>query len=249
MKTIVNGLAVEYMDQGKGPIAIMMHGWKDDLHTFDAIVPVLADRHRIIRPDLPGFGGSDMPKEAWHLDDYAKFVKAFADKLGVNADVLIGHSLGGRITIKATASSVVKPQRIVLIASAGIAKRTTARNIVLRGIAKTGKAATAIWPLSIFRHPLRRKLYENIGSDYFAAGALKETFLNVVGEDLQSAASQITIPALLIWGNDDMTTPLQDGKRLQTLIKGSRLEVVEGAGHFVHMEHSNRVARAIEQFI
>lgn len=249
MKTIVQDLAVEYMDQGRGPVVLMLHGWKDSLHTFDALAPMLADKHRVVRLDLPGFGTSDMPPRAWRLDDYVDFVKAFADKLQLDIDTLIGHSLGGRITIKGVAMQVLKPRKIVLIAAAGIAKRTTGRNVFLRIVAKIGKVATAVWPLSLFRHTLRRKLYENIGSDYFVAGALKDTFLNIVGEDLQSAAAQIATPALLIWGSLDTTTPLDDGKRLHELMKGSRLEIVEGAGHFVHHEHSNQVARTIDQFI
>lgn len=242
-------MATEYRDEGQGPVVLMLHGWKDDLHTFDALVPVLADKYRVVRLDLPGFGGSDMPSSAWKLGDYAGFVKAFADKLQINVETLIGHSLGGRITIKGTAEGTFAPRRIVLIASAGIAKRKTSRNVALRVVAKIGKAATALWPLNIFRRSLRRKLYEKIGSDYFAAGALKDTFVNIIEEDLQVAASQISVPALLVWGSADTTTPLGDGKRLQGLIKGSRLHIVEGAGHFVHREHPNDVARAIDEFI
>ena len=249
MKTIVNNLAVEYMDQGQGPVILMLHGWKDTLHTFDAVAPILLDRCRVVRLDLPGFGGSDLPPGPWKLDDYAAFVKAFCEKLQFPIDTLVGHSLGGRITIKGVASGTLTPRAIVLISSAGIAKRVTVRNIFLRIVAKVGKAVTAVWPMSLFRHPLRRKLYENIGSDYFAAGALKDTFLNIIKEDLESAASSITIPALLIWGREDTTTPLEDGKRLQTLIKGSRLEIIDGAGHFVHRERSNHVAHTINQFV
>jgi len=249
MKVIVRDLAIEYTDQGRGPVILMLHGWKDSLHTFDGIAPILADKYRVIRLDLPGFGASDMPRETWRLDDYVSFVRAFTEKLALTVDVLIGHSLGGRITIKAVASGVLIPRKIVLIASAGIAKRATVRNHTLQTVAKVGRVVTAVWPFRIFRHPLRRKLYENIGSDYFAAGALKDTFLNIVREDLQTAASHISIPALLLWGSKDATTPLEDGRRLQALIQGSRLEVVESAGHFVHTEHSNQVARAISQFI
>ena len=249
MKTIVDCLAVEYMDQGRGPVVLMLHGWKDSLHTFDTLAPILADKHRVVRLDLPGFGQSEAPKGPWRLQEYVEFVNAFCDKLQLRPRTIIGHSLGGRITIKGVAIGILRPERIVLIASAGIAKRKTLYNKVLRIIAKAGKALTVLWPFSIWRHSVRKRLYEKIGSDYFAAGALKNTFVNIIEEDLRSAAAKIGIPALLIWGSADTTTPLEDGQRLQGLIKGSRLEVLQGAGHFVHHERSREVVLFVSSFV
>ncbi len=249
MKVIVKNLGVEYTDEGAGTQILMLHGWKDDAHTFDRIARTLANNHRVIRIDLPGFGGSDMSPTPWRLDDYVDFVSAFCEKLKLDVDILIGHSLGGRITIKGVARGILKPRKIVLIASAGIAKRTTIRNHALRAIAKLGKLLTAIWPLNLAQQKLRRRLYERIGSDYFAAGRLKETFINIIEEDLRSAASSITTPTLLIWGSNDAATPLKDGERMQRLIRGSRIEVIPGAGHFVHREHPEDVTAFIAGFI
>ena len=103
--------------------------------------------------------------------------------------------------------------------------------------------------MRFWRAELRRKLYEKIGSDYFAAGELRDTFLNVIREDLQSAASCITIPTLLIWGSAYKTTPLSDGERLSKIIKNSTLKVIPGAGHFVHRERPAEVAEMIRRFI
>ncbi len=249
MKVIVKNLALEYIDEGTGPVVVMLHGWKDSVHTFDPIIPALIKNHRVVRLDLPGFGGSDKPPTPWHLDDYVDVVAAFCEKLKLNPDILIGHSLGGRITIKGVARGVLKPRKIILIASAGIAKRATIRNHALRIVAKAGKLATAVWPFNGLRQKLRRRLYERIGSDYFAAGRLKETFINIIEEDLRPAASSITTPTLLIWGSDDRATPLQDGERMQRLIKDSRIEIIQSAGHFVHREYPGKVQSFIAGFI
>ena len=81
------------------------------------------------------------------------------------------------------------------------------------------------------------------------AGNLQETFLAVIKEDLQPAAARITVPTLLIWGAQDTETPLSDAKKLHSLIKGSKLVVMNEAGHFVHREVPEKVTKAMEDFL
>ena len=227
----------------------MTTSWKSNLRTFDPIVQELASRYRVVRLDLPGFGGSEFAGGDWTLDDYARFVGEFIKKLGIRVEILVGHSLGGRIIIKGLAIGIFHPQKVVLIASAGIAKRKTLRSAVILFVAKTGKAITAIPPFSLAREGLRKKLYRGIGSDYGDAGILKKTFLNIVREDLSESARGIAVPTLLVWGSQDTETPLTDGKRLSHLIPNSKLEVVPGTGHFVHREKPQEVVRVIQKFL
>jgi pimeloyl-ACP methyl ester carboxylesterase len=251
MKVIVKNLVVRYEDQGDpdGTVLLFLHGWRNDLHAFDPVVPELAASYRIVRLDLPGSGGTETPKEDWSLDDYVDFVDEFMKKIGIRPGILVGHSLGGRVIIKGVAQGIFQPKKIVLIAAAGVAKRKSLRNAVITAIAKTGKAITAIPPFSSARENLRRKLYENIGSDYGNAGAMKGTFLKVIGEDLSESARKVSVPTLLIWGDHDTETPLTDGERLHKMISGSELKVIPGTDHFVHQEEPEEVASFIEDFI
>ena len=248
MKCIVSGLAVEYEDRGSGDSIVMLHGWKDDLRTFDAIAPSLSGRFRIIRVDLPGFGGSEAPKGDWMLDDYVGFVKDFLIKLNIKPDILVGHSFGGRVTIKGIATNKFSAKKIVLISSAGIAHRKTLKNLILAILAKIGRVVTAIPLISFWKQNIRRRLYKHIGSDYFRAGALSGTFRNIIKEDLSENARNIGVPTLIIWGSEDDTTPISEGKRLNKLIYGSKLEVIGGAGHFVHQERPEEVVNLISKF-
>src|SRR3989338_7696853 len=200
---IVNNLAVEYIDEGKGPILFLLHGWGDNLHTFDSLLAKLSASFRVVRLDLPGFGGSEAPEESWGVEEYAYFVKSFIEKLGIPSYIIIGHSFGGRIAIKGVGIGLLKPQKVVLISAAGLATNRKVRNQLLR----------------------------------------------LIGEDLSPAAQKINIPALLIWGEKDTATPLLNGKRLEELIPDSTLEVLEGAGHFVHQEKTDSVAALIQAFI
>lgn len=249
MKIIVQNLAAEYQDDGVGNIILFLHGWQDNLHTFDALASFLSSTHRIIRLDLPGFGQTEAPKETWDLDDYVKFVNHFIQKLNINVDAIVGHSFGGRIVIKGEATKKFRLRNIILICSAGVAAKHTFRNTALKIIAKAVGVITYTPPFIFWREALRKKMYESIGSDYLNAGILKKTFLKIISEDLSSSAEKITTPTLLIWGSNDIQTPLSEGKKLSYLIHDSKLEIVQGAGHFVHKEQPRIVATLIQEFL
>lgn len=249
MKTIVDDLAIEYKDEGQGPALLLLHGWMNSLRSFDAVAAILSQAYRVVRLDLPGFGESELPREAWRVGDYARFTAHFLDKSNIEPTALVGHSLGGRIILKGLAEKTFGAQKAVLIASAGVAERRTLRNAGFNALAKAGKAATAIPPFTRLRAKLRSKLYAAAKSDYPSAGAMTPTFLNVVGENLAPLAPLVSTPTLLLWGDRDETTPLSEGARLQSLIPNAKLEVIAGAGHFVHEEKPDDVARLIREFV
>jgi len=249
MKIIVQNLATEYLDEGTGKVVLFLHGWQDNLHTFDSLVSLLSPVLRIIRLDLPGFGKSEVPKETWDLNNYVQFIEDFIQKLDIQVYALVGYSFGGRIAIKGEATKNLQAQKIILICSAGIAKNRTLRNSLLKILAKIGGLITYMPPLIFWREGLRKRIYSFIGSDYLNTGVLKETFLKIISEDLSVSAKKITTPTLLIWGESDTETLLSDGKQLARLIPNSKLKVISGAGHFVHKEKSQEVARLVQEFL
>lgn len=247
MKLIVDNLAVEYADQGHGPIWLFLHGWQDTLHTFDPLLPFLTDV-RAVRLDLPGFGGSELKNYSWTIDDYARFVGAFIAKLGLDVDTLVGHSFGGRVIIRGLATNQFRARRAVLIGSAGLAKVYSLRNRSLTVVAKIGKILTVVPPLRWWRGSLRRRLYDAAGSDYLRAGGMKHVYLNAIRQDLSADAAALAVPTLLIWGERDTVTPLADGRRLAQLIPHARLEILPGASHYVHQEQPAVVAGVMKGF-
>ena len=166
MKIIVNNLAVEYQDEGSGPVMLFLHGWRQSFHTFDALLPFLTPSFRVIRLGLPGFGGSELPREAWGTGKYARFVGDFCQKIGIEPEILVGHSFGGRIIIKGVHDGIFRPRKIVLIASAGLAAYRTFKAKLFLVASKVGKVAFFFLPRAA-RESLRSKLYGVAGSsDY-----------------------------------------------------------------------------------
>ncbi len=251
MKVIIGGLATEYREEGQGPAILMLPGWMNAVSNFDALAARLRGRYRVVRLDLPGFarGGTEAPPAAWGVSEYARFVAAFVEKIGLTDYTLLGHSFGGRVTIKGVAEGTLHPKKVILLSSAGIAKHRTLRNQLITLCAKIIKLFLYLPPFIFWRTALRRKLYRMLGSDYFAAGALSAVYLKVIREDLRECAKKLSVPALLVWGSNDTMTPLEDGKLFAALIPGARLEVFEGVGHSPHVDRPAEVAARIEAFV
>jgi pimeloyl-ACP methyl ester carboxylesterase len=114
-------------------------------------------------------------------------------------------------------------------------------------LAKAGKALTLPLPKSA-KQALRKKAYKTIGSDMLVAEHLQETFKRVVTDDVRADAAKLTLPTLLVYGENDDATPVRYGELFHQVIEGSTLEVLPGAGHFVHLDRPDDVLRAIQEF-
>ena len=251
MKVLVNGQLIEYKDEGKGKVIILLHGWGDQLSTFDEIAKHLIRKYRVIRLDFPGFGGSPRPLDNWNVGTFATLTSQFLQKLEVkDVYATIGHSFGGRVIIKSVAENLLNPQRVVLIGAAGVRPHQDAKKAAYRVVAKVGKFITSIPGLRGTRQALRKKLYESAGAtDYLNAEGMQHTFRNTVNEDLLPYVHLMTQPTLLIWGENDDQTPVADAYAMTNELNDSELIVVEEAGHFVYREKSELVMQKIDEFL
>jgi len=233
---------------GKGKAVLILHGWGDSGKGWADPAARLAKHFEVVTVDLPGFGGTQMPKTPWGLDDYGAFVGAFLTKIRARPYAVIGHSHGGAVAIRGLARRDFAADKLVLLDSAGIRSQYLGRKKSLRLITKTGKLFTKPLPAGVKKR-LRRKVYETIGSDMLVVERLQETFKKVVTDDVQKDAATLKLPTLLIYGEDDLDTPLQYGRMIHNLIPGSKLETVPGAGHFAHRDRPDEVFTLIQEFL
>lgn len=247
MQVVVNGLLTNYQKTGTGKPILLLHGWADSVRGWQAFMQKLsAEGYEVIACDLPGFGGTDAPPTAWDVTDYASFVCEFLQKLNVKPYAVIGHSHGGAIAVRAVGQKMLKPTKLVLLASAGV--RTNNGPSGLKFIAKAGKLLTAPLPKSL-RTSMRKTLYTKAGSDMLIAEHLQETFKRIVKDDVCEDAAKIGLPTLLVYGSADTATPVRYGEKLHKAIVGSELIVLPKIGHFVHLDAEQEVLQHVKEFL
>lgn len=252
MQLVVDHLLTSYSIIGEGSRTVLcLHGWADSGQTFNALARQLVASNKELRfvlLDLPGFGNTQAPEGTWGLFDYAEFVGNFLHKINVHElEGLIGHSNGGAIAITALSHDVFEAQWLVLIGSAGV-RQKSAKKTTLRLLSKPAKLALKAAPQSTQRN-LRQKAYSAIGSDYLIAEHMQETFKKVVSQDVSNDASKIELPVCIIYGEQDDAAPPLYGRIFHEKMPHSTLEIIAGAGHFVHQDDVQIVSKLITDFI
>lgn len=235
-----NGISINYEVYGTGKRLLMLHGWGDNLRTFDQVTPALSQNFQLILMDLPGFGHSSALLYPFSLDDYTLTVERFLAALEINEVFVLGHSFGGAIAIKLAAFSN-KIKRLILEDSSGIRNKDLIVKFKIC-IYKTLKL--------ILNEKYREKLRHILGSpDYRSAGVLRNTLVKVVGEDLRCLLSNIGIPTLLIWGRNDKETPIAQARIIKNEIKDSTLHIIDSVGHFPHLEKHEEFIKTVNEFL
>ena len=251
MNTNINGYDTFYIDEGAGEPILFLHGWGSSTDAFARMVIPLKERLRCIRVDLPGFGRSAMLKEPFTLDDYCDFVKAFIDKLGLKDPIMVGHSNGGRITLKMCAEGMVSPEKIVLFGSAGIRSERTRKQKFRTFTFKTIKRALTLPIVRNYSEEALERARRHFGSaDYRALTPfMRQTFNRVIGQDLTPCLAKIKAPTLLVWGENDTATPLWMGQLMEKEIPDAGLVVLKGCGHFAYLDKYGEFRLIAESFL
>jgi pimeloyl-ACP methyl ester carboxylesterase len=213
----------------------------------------MAGDYRAVAPDLPGFGGSDEPPSGWSVGDYADFVANFLAKLGISKAVMIGHSFGGRVVIKLASrkNERLEITKIVLIDSAGVRQSQTPRQRLRSMVYRTVKRVISARAVER-RFPLllERWRVKNGSADYRnATPRMRECLVKAVNEDLTPRLSDISCPALLVWGDKDTATPLSDARTMERLIPDAGLVVLQNAGHYSFLDQSYTFGRVLDSFL
>lgn len=242
-------LKIHYTREGQGKPIVFLHGWGANLDSFNILTKELSTCYEIIALDFPGFGKSEEPPSPWSLDDYTTMTKAFIEHLEITNPTLVGHSFGGRVSIKL--SQLLNLDKIILINSAGI-KPKRKMSYYLRVYGYKAFRTVAGLPLFswILKEPLEayREIYSS--ADYKqASDIMKQVLSKVVNEDLKHLLKKITVPVLLIWGDKDTSTPVEDAKLMEEMIPDAGLVIYEGVGHFSYLEQPAKTVSIIKTFV
>lgn len=252
MFTEIKGLKTEYEIFGSGGTPVLLlHGWGASYDTYRGIVSALSDRCTLYAVNFPGCGNSQTMAEPWSVDDYCDFVLEFIKATKLENPIMIGHSHGGRVTMKLVADGKLNPPKIVLLDAAGLIpkksfkQKTRARNF------KIIKKLLTLPGFKNHTQSLLNKARAHYGSaDYNAAPeVLRKTLVKLVNTDIRDILPNIKCPSLLIWGENDTATPLEDARTIEKLIPDAGLCVIKGTGHFSFCENPYEAHAILRSFI
>lgn len=251
-------LHVETSGPDTGPPLLLLHGWGSNAQLMRPLAEAFADAHRVYNIDLPGHGHSPPPPEPWGVPEHADLVAALIEeRIDGEPVTVIGHSNGGRIALYMASTAELKPlvDRLVLISPSGITPERSWRTRLRAGLAKALKAPFEPLPEPL-REPamdwLRHSLvWRTLGSsDYNALdGVMRATFVKTVNHHLDGPVHRIDVPTLLFWGDQDTAISRRQMAFLEDAIEDAGLVVLEGAGHYGHLDDPATVISATRYFL
>lgn len=244
MEITINGIKTNYQTFGDGIPFLILHGWGSNSDRWVAVADQISQKgFKVIIPDLPGFGKSDILPVAWNMNNYIKWLEEFVKELNIGEFYLMGHSFGGALAVKLAINHAQEVKKLFLVSAASVRKKT-AKKSAFKSISKIVKIFSFLPFYQLFRKAFYKFII--VRSDYpYVEGVMKETFTNVIFEDLSQFTGFIKTPTIIIWGDKDKSTPIDDAHFMNQKIKNSKLFIISGAGHILNRECPEVLAEKI----
>lgn len=257
---------------GSAPVLLLVHGIGDSSATWLDVLPLLAQTHTAIAPDLLGHGASDKPKADYSLGGFANGMRDLLVLLGVERVTVVGHSLGGGVALQFTYQYPSRVERLVLVASGGLGAevhpllRAAALPGASYGIGLSVRSPVRVPLLAVAALAARVGLADSADVEEIAViwkglqdrstrAAFLRTLRSVIDLRGQSVTSRDrlylteAIPTLLVWGDRDRVLPVEHAHGAVRALPGSRLEVLPRAGHLPHRSSPVRFASVVRAFL
>lgn len=245
-------LKINYNVLGDGPSILLLHGWGGTIESLMSLQKQLAQLgYRVFNFDLPGFGNSSPPAGAFTLDDFAAVFEDFIRKKVDSEVTLFGHSFGGSVCVKIAARANVSIRALILCNSSGIRKPLGLKANLLQILSKCFKALFSLPMLRRIYPGLRKYFYYYVlrNRDYIDHQKIAETYTHIVREDITADLGNVFVPTLLLWGENDTTTPLSFAEIMHSHIPDSKIKPVPGATHGLPLHEPQLVADEISVFL
>jgi pimeloyl-ACP methyl ester carboxylesterase len=253
------------MERGQGESVLLVHGFNLDSATWVKNVDPLAEHFHVFAPDLWGEGFSTRQPLDYGYPLYKEQILIFMDALGIESASLVGHSMGGGISTVFTLEHPERVEKLVLVDSTGIPASLPFRAKIfrLRGVAEL--------LLSLPTDMTRRRNLEDFwiynkdlltdndyedftrfqkieGTTEALLAILRKNFFNTLHEELQ-ALGKLDVPVHIVWGREDKSLPLRSGQEMHRLIEGSKLAIVDDAGHMPNFERADVFNKLVMEFL
>ncbi len=266
----LDGLRIHYYELSSvtkldSPAIIMVHGWMGSAYDFIKILGLFPPGYRVIAVDLPGCGLSDAWKDSssYTVNTFVDFLKNFSEALGVERFVLVGHSMGGILTVNFSLTYLEKVNGLILISPDG-----------LKGEEGGWLFFGRLGPITDLLGMMNNRFFLKLGIEWnvfyddskITRGLLDSVSLtaltesgrrvqlaitrNIIGRaHVDDVLSFIDKPTMILWGKEDRVLSVKWAKKFSNRIKNSRLVVLERCGHMPMFERPYATARYINTFL
>lgn len=261
MKARVRGIELAYDDVGSGQAVVLLHGYPFNRSMWREQAEALRDDYRVITPDLRGHGETSVSKEepAATMDLMAQDVAALLDELQIKLATIGGLSMGGYVAFAFYRRFQSRVRALILADTRPQSDTDEARRNRLsqaEKILKVGMESIAddfmkkvLTPATLYQKPEIAERVREMIITTKAQGAASALRGMAERPDHTDFLSEISAPTLVIVGSEDQLTPPGDAELMHREIRGSQMEIIEGASHLSNLEQPEQFNRALKDFL
>ncbi len=255
----IDNINMAYDDSGAGRPIVLIHGYPFNRSLWNEQVAALSGSYRVITPDLRGFGETDSSAGVVTMSRMAQDIALLLDHLGVARVTLGALSMGGYVAFDFYKQFASRVRALILAdtratADTDEAKQTRAQQAekaLSEGMAGIADAMLPklLTPETVSKHPEMVKRVRDMMLKTKPQGAAAALLGMAEREDQTSLLAKITVPSLILVGAEDAITPVADSEKMNAGIAGSRLVVLENAGHVSNLERTEEFNEALFEFL
>ena len=251
MYVTINDITLYYEKYGNKKFNILiLPGWGNTRKTFNYMINFLKNFATVYIIDFPGFGKTKFPNRDLTIYDYAYLIKDFISYHSLSNYAIISHSFGTRVSLILCGMLNTLNDKLIIIDGAGIKEKKKLKDKLRIIIYKALKKLKVLLPNKLKKKYLS-KLNKIFGStDYNNLDdKMRNTFINIINEDLTYLLRNIKQETLLIWGENDPDTSIESGKTMEKLLDNGTLITLKNTGHFSYLENPVLINKIIFEFL
>jgi len=252
----IDGNKIRYITEGTSDQNLLLiHGLGASAERWEGVIPYFAKNHRVIVPDLIGFGLSDKPMIDYTTDYLSEFVSKFLDEIGIESTSIIGSSLGGQIAIDYTHNNVKNVEKLILVSPSGIMKHTTPAldAYIMAAMYPTSESASHAFQVMSGRKNIDEKTITGFIERMKLPNAKMAFMSTLLGlkeaEIITTKLESILSPCLIIWGENDPVIPVKYAESFVTGINDCRFVKMLGCGHTPYVESPDKFCEIVSEFL
>jgi pimeloyl-ACP methyl ester carboxylesterase len=269
----VDGARANVCDIGEGEPLVFVHGHSGSWTNWLEQIPHFARTRRVIAPDLPGFGASEMPRERISIEGYARFLGGLLDVLEVASAPVVGNSMGGFVGAELAVKDPPRVDALALVSAAGLSTKYMGfsteffRRKSVRAFARATNAYATIpearLETLVRRRRLRRTVLRALVHDPRALPApMAAEMLRgsgrpaapyatdaIMSYDFGDHATEIRCPTLIVWGDRDRIVPVEAADAYAKAIPHARKVILPDTGHVPMIERPEEFNRLLGEFL